>query len=221
MNLLTILQHADSAFPSGSFAFSNGIEGLAAINARLDRAGLCDIVTMFLRHRWATSDRVALALAYRAAADLDRVADVDHAVEAATLNEPLRSGSKRNGNALLAAHVRLGTSGAAKLRALIDAGAALGHLPVVQAVVWRACSVSEPDAVLISGYSTAAGLIAAAVRLGCVGSVEAQAILTAILPTIDELATSVPADAKLESFMPWVDMAASRQARAHVRLFAS
>src|SRR4029077_12563533 len=27
--LLTILQHADSAFPSGSFAFSNGIEGLA------------------------------------------------------------------------------------------------------------------------------------------------------------------------------------------------
>ena len=38
--LLTILQHADSAFPSGSFAFSNGIEGLAAMNAPLDRSGL-------------------------------------------------------------------------------------------------------------------------------------------------------------------------------------
>jgi hypothetical protein len=39
-DLLTILQHADSAFPSGSFAFSNGIEGLAAMNAPLDRSGL-------------------------------------------------------------------------------------------------------------------------------------------------------------------------------------
>jgi urease accessory protein len=37
--LLTILQHANSASPSGSFAFSNGIEGLAALNAPLDRAG--------------------------------------------------------------------------------------------------------------------------------------------------------------------------------------
>ncbi|MGO9683243.1 MAG: urease accessory protein UreF, partial [Beijerinckiaceae bacterium] len=74
MDLLTILQHADSAFPSGSFAFSNGIEGLSAMNASLDRRGLHDVVTMFLRHRWATSDRVAVALAHRANGDFDEVA---------------------------------------------------------------------------------------------------------------------------------------------------
>ena len=101
--LLTILQHADSAFPSGSFAFSNGIEGLAAMNAPLDRSGLRDVVAMFLRHRWATSDRVAVALTHRAHDDFDDVADIDRAVEAATLAELLRTGSKRNGHALLAA----------------------------------------------------------------------------------------------------------------------
>jgi urease accessory protein UreF len=31
----------------------------------------------------------------------------------------------------------------------------------------------------------------------------------------------VPSDPAIESFMPWLDAAAARHARAHVRLFAS
>jgi urease accessory protein len=219
--LLTILQHADSAFPSGSFAFSNGIEGLAAMNAPLGRSGLRDVVGMSLRHRWSTSDRIAVALAHRAHDDFNRVAEIDQAVEAATLAEPLRNGSKRNGNALLAAHVRLGTQGAAELRAQVETGKAHGHLPVVQGFVWGARGMSETNAMLVSGYATASGLIAAAVRLGRIGAVEAQAVLAALLPAIAELSLPVPPDAEIESFMPWVDAAASRQARAHLRLFAS
>jgi urease accessory protein len=220
-DLLTILQHADSAFPSGSFAFSNGIEGLAALNAPLDRSGLHNVVAMFLQHRWATSDRVAVALAHRAGERFDRLAEVDQAVEAATLAEPLRSGSKRNGNALLAAHVRLGTERAAELRSQIATGKALGHLPVVQGFVWRARGLSEANAILVSGYTTASGLIAATLRLGHIGAVEAQAVLAALLPSIAELSSPVRPTAEIESFMPFVDVAASRQARAHLRLFAS
>jgi urease accessory protein len=219
--LLTILQHADSAFPSGSFAFSNGIEGLAALNSPLDRNGLHNVVAMFLRHRWTTSDRVAVALAHRAGERFDRLVEVDQAVEAATLAEPLRSGSKRNGSALLAAHVRLGTQRATELRTQIEAGKALGHLPVMQGFVWRARGLSEANAILVSGYTTASGLIAATVRLGHIGAVEAQAVLAALLPSIAELSSPVPSAAEIESFMPWVDVAASRQARAHLRLFAS
>jgi len=220
-DLLTILQHADSAFPSGSFAFSNGIEGLAAQNAPLDRAGLRNIVAMFLQHRWATSDRIAVALAHRAHDDFDRLAALDHAFEAAALTEPLRSGSKRNGSALLAAHVRLRTPGADEFRAQIEAEKAHGHLPVVQGFVWRARGMSEADAMAVSGYTTASGLIAAVVRLGRIGAVEAQAVLAALLPTIADLSAPVAPDAEIESFLPWVDAAASRQARAHLRLFAS
>lgn len=219
--LLTILQHADSAFPSGGFAFSNGIEALAATNMRLDRGQLTDIVSMVLRHRWAAADRIAVALAHRADGGLSDIAEIDHAVEAATFAESLRSGSKRNGNALLAAHTRLATRGAAELRALIEAGKAHGHLAVVQGFAWRACGIGEAEAIAVSGYSTAAGLVAAAVRLGRVGAVEAQAVLTAVLPVIDALALPVRSDAAIESFMPWVDAAAARHARAHLRLFAS
>ncbi len=221
IDLLTVLQHADSAFPSGSFAFSNGIEGLASLNAPLDRDGLQNVVTMFLHHRWATSDRVALSLAHRTDGDLDRVMEVDRAIDAATLCEPLRAGSKRNGNALLAAHVRLQTHGAVALRTLIADGKAHGHLPVVQGFVWRARGMSEPDAVAVSGYSTAAGLVAAAVRLGRIGAVEAQTVLASVLVTVADLLAPVTPAAEIMSFMPWVDAAASRHARAHMRLFAS
>jgi urease accessory protein len=219
--LLTILQQADSAFPSGSFAFSNGIEGLAAMNAPLDRTGLRDIVAMVLQHRWATSDRVAVARAHRAGENFAELAVLDQTVEAATLSEPLRSGSKRNGNALLAAHPRLGTTGAGELRAQITAEKLHGHLPVVQGFLWRAHGMTGSDAMTVSGYTTASGLIAAAVRLGRIGAVEAQAVLAAILPTIAALSTPVAPDARIESFLPWVDAAASRQAHAHLRLFAS
>jgi len=130
--LLLALQHADSAFPSGGFAFSSGIEGLAAVGAPLDRQGLTAAVIATIRHRWSSSDRVALVRAYQAGGDLARIGAIDLAVEAATLAEPLRTGSKRNGGALLAAHVRLATPGAAELRSAIDCGRALGHLPVVQ-----------------------------------------------------------------------------------------
>ncbi len=176
---------------------------------------------MFLRHRWATSDRVALALTHRASGDLDKVVEIDRSVEAATLAEPLRTGSKRNGSALLAAHVRLQTPGAAELGALIGDGEAFGHLPVVQGFVWRALGMSEAAAIAVSGYSTAAGLIAAAVRLGRIGAVEAQAVLAAALTTVAELAMPVAQAAMIESFMPWVDAAAARHSRAHLRLFAS
>jgi urease accessory protein len=218
---LTAMQHADSAFPSGSFAFSNGIEGLAALGPRLDRARLAAVVDSTIRHRWACADRVAMVHAFRAH-DLDRVAAIDAALEASTIAEPLRTGSKRNGGALLAAHVRLATSCAAAFRALIDAGRAHGHLAVVQGLIWRSLGISEPHAVAMSGYTTASGLVAAAVRLGQIGAIAAQAVLGDALRAVEEVAQEpIPAAEEIASFTPWLDVACARQAHAHVRLFSN
>ena len=100
-------------------------------------------------------------------------------------------------------------------------GEAFGHLPVVQGLVWRATGMSEAAAVAVSGYSTAAGLISATVRLGRIGGLEAQAVLAAVLETIADLSVPLDPHEEIESFMPWVDAAASRHAHAHLRLFAS
>jgi len=191
------------------------------LRKRLDRARLAAAVDSTIRHRWACADRVAMVHAFRAN-NLDGVAAVDAVVEISTIAEPLRTGSKRNGGALLAAHVRLGTSCAAAFRALIDAGRACGHLAVVQGLVWRNIGVPEPHAVAMSGYTTASGLVAAAVRLGQIGAIEAQAVLGNALLAIEEAAGEpIAAAEEIASFTPWLDVACVRQARAHVRLFSN
>jgi urease accessory protein len=65
-------------------------------------------------------------------------------------------------------------------------------------------------------------LVAAAVRLGQVGAIEAQAVLaSAILVVADTAEQEIPRDLEIASFTPWLDIAAARQARAQVRLFAN
>jgi urease accessory protein len=221
-DILIALQHADSAFPSGSFGFSNGIEGLFGLGLPKGRESLEQVLIATLRHRWASADRVALVRAFRAGDDLDAICAIDHGVETTILPEPLRVGSRRNGGALLAAHARLETLGAAALRAEIDAGRAYGHLPVVQGTMWRARGMSEQTAVAVSGYATAAGLTTAAIRLGRIGAIDAQGVLAAALAVVAEAAAeAVPSDAEIESFTPWLDIAAARHARAPLRLFAN
>ena len=67
--LLAALQHGDSQFPSGGFAFSWGLEGLLAdgLMAREDLAGF--IEGQFC-HRWGGFERVVIAQAHGLAGDL-------------------------------------------------------------------------------------------------------------------------------------------------------
>jgi urease accessory protein len=219
-DILVALQHADSVFPSGSFGFSNGIEGLFALGFPKGRDGLQCVLTAILRHRWATADRVALVRAFRAGGNLDTICAIDRTVESSIVPEPLRVGSRRNGGALLTTHVRLRTPGAAALRSEIDAGRAHAHLPVVQGMMWRACGMAEATAVAVSGYAAAAGLTAAAVRLGRIGAIEAQSVLAMSLETVAEFADQiVPQDAEIDSFTPWLEIAAARHTRAALKLF--
>jgi urease accessory protein len=237
---LTMLQHADAAFPSGSFAFSNGVEGLASLGAPLSGIDLSNALAVSIRHRWAGTDRVALIAAYRSANNPAALSRIDAALEAATLAMPMRTGSKRNGQSLLAAHVRLGTPGADDLQKSLQAGRLLGHLAVIQAVLWQALGIGEREAVLMSGYQAASSMTAAAVRLGQIGAIDAQRSLAGALVVIAEISESPvnggltdksPADQSLAekpddaivltSFIPFIEIAAMRNAEADLRLFAN
>jgi urease accessory protein len=220
INLLNAIQHADSGFPSGGFAFSQGLEGLAGMGARPTGDDIERFVRTLLALRWMTADRVALAHAFRAAGDLDAVADVDREVEASTLVESLREGSRRNGMALLTAHVRLGTPQAEAYRAMTQAGAARGHLAVVHGLIWSAVGVSERAAIAMSGYGLASTLATAAVRLGLLGAIDAQRMVSRMLPLIADAAETPVGDGEpMCSYTPFADIAAMTHARQPVRLF--
>ena len=222
LSLLPALQQADAAFPSGGFAFSNGIEGLDAMGARLDGPALAGVMEAVLRHRWAPCDRTALAQAWRAGSDVARLAEIGRALEAATLPESLRRGSRRNGAALLAAHVRLGTPGASALQAALDADAIVGHLPLLQGALWQASGLDEDAATQVSGYTVASGPAPGGGRGGARAPLPAQAALRDVLPLIAALSCApVPDIDRLGGFLPWLDIACARQQGASLRLFAS
>ncbi len=239
IELLHAIWQADSGFPSGSFAFSGGLEAFYALS-EADATALPALLHDMLALRWASSDRVALSRAHRASGalnvrpasgaldaqlasnSLDAIAAADAALEAAILVQPLREGSRRNGMALLAAHERLGTAGARPLRVACRDGQCLGHLAVMQGSLFRAIGMDLPAAIAAAGYGAAASLVTAAVRLGRVGAIEGQRALSGVLPLLAHLAAHPPpVDAVPEAFLPLLDIAAARHARAGMRLFAT
>jgi urease accessory protein len=220
--MLQAIWQADGAFPSGSFAFSWGVEGVVAARPDLDQGALAELTATIIRQRWLTCDRVALVQAFRAGGNLDAIADIDRNVEASTFGSTMRDGSRRNGGSFLASHARLGDVTALRLRAAVRSGICLGHIAVMQGAVWQAMGLDELLAQLASAYGVASGVIAAAVRLGAIGALDGQKILRGCLPLIETLvADPVPDDAQLSSFIPFLEIAAARHARADLRLFAN
>jgi urease accessory protein len=92
----------------------------------------------------------------------------------------------------------------------------------MQGAVWHTIGLDEKLAEIASAYSVASGVTAAAVRLGAIGALDGQKVLRGCLPLIESLtAQSVSHDAELSSFIPFLEIAAARHARAEVRLFAN
>lgn len=219
-SLLVALQHADSQFPSGGFAFSQGLEASSLKSAQLGGFDLACFLDVQLRHRWASSDRVAVLRAHRQDGDLARIAHIDHELEASTFVSGLREGSKRNGAALLTAHSRIGTAGASDYRSFVQRGEAPGHLAVVQGLVWKAVGLDEASAVAMSGYQLSASLTTAAVRLGLVGAIEAQALLQRCLAAVADVSErTVTDDEPFRSFTPLSEIAVCRHGSDGQRLF--
>ena len=239
LSTLRALWQADGAFPSGAFAFSYGIEGVIALrqdiredNDKATEQGigglsfiadeLAQLLSAVLRHRWATYDRVALLRSFRTSGDLAAIGSIDREVEASTLVQPLRDGSRRNGASFLASHARLGTALAGVLRDAVRAGELLGHISVMQGAVWSALGLDERLAQLTSGYSVASGLVTSAVRLGAIGALQGQRVLGDCLPLIEQLAADEMRDGEeMRSFLPFLEIASARHAQADLKLFAN
>ena len=197
--LLAALQHADSFFPAGGIAFSCGLETLRADGLLPGPEDVARLVESQLAQRWAVCDRAALVAAYRAADDLARLCAIDREVEAMTLAFEMREGSRRGGTSLLTVHERLGTAGAAQMRAAVRAGAAFGHLPVVQGLVWRNVGLTEGACEAVAAHTFCVGLVGAALRLGVLGHLHGQQILTQARAAAAEL-LAVPAPALEEIY---------------------
>lgn len=220
--LLATLQNADSFFPSSSAAFSWGLETLIADGCVHQSRELAACLEGQLRYRWAVCDRPALLAAFRADGDLPRAQRIDCELEAMTLAQELRDGSKRGGAALLTVHERLGTRGAMEYRAAVRAGSAYGHLPVVQGLLWRGAGLNETAVETVSAHALCTSLLSAALRLGVLGHLQAQEILLRMRSIIAALLeTPAPALDQIYACTPAMEIASMRHEVQSSRAFAN
>lgn len=222
--LLTTLQWTDSAFPSGLYTLSHGLEGLAQQGAAT-RDSLDDVVSGLLRHSIGPSDATATCLAWRAAeaGDLDLLIRIDDELSATRPSAGMRRGSHRAGCQTLTMAGELGVDGRiiGAFRDVVFDGRAPGNQAVAIAVVKQQLEVGieHVAAAELAGFVN--GIAGAAIRLRLADHVSAQRLVSAMAPvivevladalsrTIDELGPSTPA----------LDIASAAHETAPARLF--
>jgi urease accessory protein len=215
--LLAALQLGDSAFPSGAFTQSYGLETLVAERAVSSAADVEVVLSAHLRHRLAKADLPALLAAHRGADknNMDLVLRIDAALTAMKMTREERQASHRMGARLmtearrLAPHPILESSPQNAAVAFALAGLAMG--------------LSARESAFTYAYSFASSLVSASMRLLRMGHGEAQGVLRRSHPEIERAvdnAETVPWDA-LCPFAPRLEMAAARHERSPARLFAS
>ena len=231
-SLLSLLQVSDSAFPSGRYTLSYGLETLVEsghLTVPAESSTLVALLGDSIRFGAAPSDGLALACAHRAAGpdgsvDLELVTRVDQRLTAVKLPREARDASTRTGRAVLAtATAAIGGTALHDYAELVKRGRSPGNHAVVIGLLSAHLGVPCLDAVVGELYAFSASWVAAAVRLGLVDHRTAQAVLHRSRPVIADAALqAVDRDvAQISSCTPLLDVMAMRHEEAELRLFAS
>jgi urease accessory protein len=158
-----LLRLADSAFPSGAFSQSFGLESAIADGRVHDEATLADWLEAYLVDGWATLEGGALVLALRDGVAAD---ELDAVVTAATHAPQVRAANVRMCAAILSAFEAMQLNGARleSYRAALAGGRASGVPSLAFALAYAALDVPWRAAFVACASATLTGLAAVGTR---------------------------------------------------------
>ncbi len=221
VQLLMLLQWIDSAFPTGAFAHSGGLETYTQAEAIASADELARLVEVKLTAA-ATTDLIVVKEAM--SADSSLIAQLDELCSASKLARETREAGTKIGRRMLGSVLNLTED--ARLRAYQDeitAGRCAGHHAVVHGLACGALGMDTRAALLAFGYALAANQTAASLKLIRMGQTQAQAVLGASGAAI-EAATEAALALTLDdfgSFAPGLDIRAMQHEHLFRRLFIS
>lgn len=213
-----LLQCSDTAFPTGGFAHSGGLEGLAQLGHVTDIDTLRDFLRGPVLHNLQHVDLPLVAHSYRAAlrGDDRTLARLDDLSCACRVPEELREAARRSGRQRLELLANaLGQAGAFR--------PARTQAPVVSGI--EAAHLGMPEGAALAGFAfqTLSGVTAAALKALRLGQTALQSALAEVLRDVPAAAARAArlAEDDIGSFAPAWDIASCRHRRAPSRLFLS
>ncbi len=223
-SLAFLLQMSDSAFPTGGYAHSYGLEEMARCGLVTNEASLLE----FLQHQIRPSmEHLELPLlrdahAVAVADDLDALLAVDALAGALKLPQELREASRRVGLRRLQTLLKLYPNNSlTALHEAVQRKEAHGHHITVFACACRTLPVE--DTLTAYYYQTLAGFCSASLKILRIGQEGTQRVLSACLldmAAVIASAMQVPSG-EIGWFDPVMDLASMRHEIANERLFIS
>jgi len=221
-------QLIDSAFPTGGFAHSAGLEAAHQQGELRDGAALAS----FLESAMLQMGRSSLPMVMSAHRDPERFSEIDTFCDATLRSTVANRASRAQGQAFLIAADRTFASPTAnpdipspltELRSRVRREQLPGHLAVVLGACTGILNLPRMTVAMASLFLTMRGMISAAVRLAIVGPMEAQAIQHDLSPIARWIANRF-IDLPLENVAqssPLIDILQGGHDRLYSRLFQS
>jgi len=224
--LLSLLHFSDSAFPTGGYAHSFGLETYCQEGLVRGREDLERFLVAQIEGSAGPCDATAAVGALRAASrnDLETCRDLDVRLEAMKAVKEFRDGSRQMGRQTLRVAAALtGESRLTRYAADVDNGLTPGHHAVAYGLASAALGWEAEWTAAAYLYSTTALLVGAALRLLSMGQMEGQRVLWSLHPVIERVAREAAArdTGDLWSFAPGIEIAGIRHASLEMRLFRS
>ena len=213
-------QLADSAFPSGGFAHSGGLESAAKWGLVRDRASF----VAFLHSALCAVKRGQLPFVNTAVNEPETFEKIDRQCNAFLQSHVANRGSRRQGRAFLSSSAKIFSS--APIRSLAKSTRTLdlpGHFAPAFGAVCGLLGIEACDARRLYIFVNLRGLVSSAVRLGIVGPIEGQGIQNELGTACAKMAEAfgeVPLEAAVQS-SPVVEILQATHDRMYSKLFQS
>lgn len=222
---MRFLQLSDSAFPVGTFSFSNGLEAAVQYGVVYDAASLQAYVEA-VSLQAAYTDGVAALHAFRAAKKGDYAAlrEADCRLIARKMNEESRQMLQRMGRKLAELGEFLFPSPLLEQwLEEIRQEQSPGCYPIAQGVAFAWSDLSEEELFASHQYGVVNMMLSAALRIVKVSHYDTQAILASLARQTDELFASVRVLSleQMAAFAPQADVLASLHEKGNMRMFMS
>ncbi len=224
---ISIMQIADSFFPTGMYSTSSGLETFFYQKKIRTAIEVLKMLKVYLENQIGPADCVALGNAFESArvSDLEKLKEADLRLFSMKLVKEIRDVAVRSGTQLLRCVDSI-TSESRILRAYrgaIQNNEASGIYPVALAVACFTFGIPKAKAGLILVYSFAVSVVGAALRLGILDHIEGQKVIAELKPV---MLNTVEKNVNRSSlgmwqFAPEIDITQIMHEQADTRMFIS